>query len=288
MLGAMDLDLLDTFVAVLQSGGFAKAAARRHITQSTVSQQMKRLAEQAGHPLFAAAGRRRVATPAAELLHGYAQRLLALRDDATRALGEGTAGEAVRIGATQDFAETRLPAVLRAFHAAHPRVRLEVRVGPSQDLTRLVEDSSLDVAVVFAAAGDKLAAPFARERARWLAGPGFVPPAAGAPWPLALFDAPCVFRAAALQALDAARLPWRILYSTPSLSGLLAAVRAGLAVTLRLERHAQKGLHALGSRDGLPAVPGFRVALVTAGSPSAATRALCAALRSEARGRAPG
>jgi DNA-binding transcriptional LysR family regulator len=275
----MDLDLLRTFVAVVQSGGFAKAAARRHVTQSTVSQQMKRLADQAGHALFTTRGRRRVPTASAELLLGYAQRLLALHDDAARALGEGSARDLVRVGATQDFAETRLPAALRAFHHTHPRVQIEVRVGSSPELTRLVEAAALDVAVVFDAGGDRLAAPLARERGCWLAGPGFAPPAPGQPWPLALFEAPCGFREAALRALDAARLPWRIVYSTPSLSGLLAAVRAGFAVTLRLARHSQKGLHAVGPREGLPAAGNFRLALVTGEPPSPAARALCVALR---------
>jgi DNA-binding transcriptional LysR family regulator len=139
--------------------------------------------------------------------------------------------------------------------------------------------------VVFASASDKLATPFASERARWLAAPDFVPPTSGQPWPLALFDAPCAFRGAALQALDAARLPWRIVYSTPSLSGLLAGVRAGLAISLRLAHHSQRGLHALGPRDGLPAVTSFRVALVTADPASPSARALCVALRADARGR---
>jgi len=285
----MDIDLLRTFVAVVESRSFATAAGRRHMTQSTVSQQMKRLAEQAGHPLFASQGRRRVLTSSGELLVGHAQRLLALHDDALRALGDTTDGQVVRVGSTQDFAETRLPAVLRAFHASHPRVRPEVRVGSSQDLARLVDAGTLDVAVVFAA-GDGRAtlagsAAFARERTAWLAAPDFVPPAPGQPWPLALFDAPCAFREAALQALDHAGLPWRIVYSTPSLSGMLAAVRAGLAVTLRLQRHGQKGLRALGAREGLPAVPGVRVCLLTASPPSAAARALCVALRAEARAR---
>jgi DNA-binding transcriptional LysR family regulator len=274
----MDLELLRTFVAILQSGSFAKAAARRHITQSTVSQQMRRLADQAGHPLFSTEGRRRVPTPSAELLLGYAQRLLALHDEAARALDDGDAPDVVRLGTTQDFAEVRLPAVLRTFRQSHPRVRLEVRVGASQELARLVEARSLDAAVVFAGTGDKVTQPLARERACWLAGRGFVAPAGGRPWPLALFDAPCAFRAAAIQALDAARIPWQIVYATPSLSGLLAAVRAGFAVTLRLARHSQKGLRALGTRDGLPAVARFPVALLTADTPTPATRALCAAL----------
>ena len=282
----VDVDLLRTFVAVVESAGFARAAARRHMTQSTVSQQMKRLAEQAQHPLFTSAGRRRVLTPSGELLRGYAQRLLALHDDALRALGETDLGEVVRVGATQDFAETRLPAVLRAFHQTHPRVRPEVRVGASQDLARLVDEAALDVAVVFAARDGRVNIPaFARERAAWLAAPDFVPPAPGQPWPLALFDAPCAFRQAALQALDTAGLPWRIAYTTPSLSGLLAAVRAGLAITLRLGRHGQKGLRAIGAREGLPAVSAFRVSLLTASPPSPEARALCAALRADARAR---
>jgi len=281
----MDLELLRTFVAVVDSAGFAKAAGRRHMTQSTVSQQMKRLAEQAGHPLFAIDGRRRILTPSGELLLGYARRLLALHDDALRALGEKTAGDLVRIGSPQDFAETRLPDALRAFHRSHPRVHAEVRVGSSPELARLVDESALDVAIVFTARG--AATPlFARERGCWLAAPDFTPPASGEPWPLALFDAPCAFREAALQALDTARLPWRIVYSTPSLSGLLAAVRAGLAITLRTARHGQKGLRALGAREGLPTVKPFGLALLTAAPPSPAARALASALRTAARARA--
>lgn len=281
----MDLELLRTFVAVVESGGFARAATRRHLTQSTVSQQMKRLAEQAGQPLFSARGRRRVPTPAAELLLGYARRLLSLHDDAARALEERRESDSVRLGVTQDFAEARLPAALRAFAGAHPRSRVEVRVGASAELSRLVEAGALDLAVVFEASDKPAFAPLAREKGSWLGGRGFTPPAPGEPWPLALFDSPCVFRNAALAALDAAELPFRIVYSTPSLSGLLAAVRAGLAVTLRLSRHSQKGLYALGAKQGLPSAGAFRVGLVTAEAPPAVARALASVLRSEMRRR---
>lgn len=281
----MDLELLRTFVAVVDSGGFARAGARRHLTQSTVSQQMKRLADQAGQPLFSARGRRRVPTPAAEVLLGYAKRLVALHDDAARALEQGVGSDSVRIGVTQDFAEARLPAVLRAFASGHPQSRVEVRVGASSELSRLVEAAALDLAVVFDTGEKSASAALSREKGCWLAGRGFTPPAPGEPWPLALFDAPCVFRDAALGALDAAGLPFRVVYSTPSLSGLLAAVRAGLAITLRLSRHTQKGLYPLGAKQGLPSVGAFRMALVTADSPSAVARAMVAALRSEMRRR---
>src|SRR3954468_11420431 len=145
----MDLELLRTFVAVLESGSFARAGVRRHVTASTVSLQMKRLSEQAGRRLFSADGRRRVPTPAAELLFGYAQRLIALHEDAAHALDTDATSELVRLGSTQDFADVHLPAVLRSFSSSHPRVRLEVRVGPSHELVRLARDALLDAAVVF-------------------------------------------------------------------------------------------------------------------------------------------
>ena len=280
-MGAVDLDLLRTFTAVIETGGFGKAAARRHITQSTVSLQMKRLAEEVGHPLFTAAGRARAPTPSAELLFGYALRMLALHEEAMGALN-GAAREIVRVGATQDFAESRLPSALYAFNQSHPQIGVEVRVGQSRELARAVFEGELDLAVVFDT-GERLSTPLSNERGAWLAAPGFNPPEAGAPWPLALFDAPCVFRDAATRCLDEARIPWRVVYSTPSLSGLLAAVRAGLAVTLRLARHSQKGLKPLPVAAGLPRPARFRLALVKAEQATAGARALSQTLRAEAR-----
>lgn len=277
----MDLDLLKTFTAVIETGGFGKAGARRHLTQSTVSMQMKRLAEEVGQALFTATGRTRTPTPAAELLFGYAQRMLALHEEAFAALN-GARQELVRVGATQDFAEARLPSALRAFNQSHPEVAVDVRVGRSRELTRAVLDGELDLAVVFDA-GERFAIPLSSERGAWLAAPGFRPPEPGAPWPLALFEPPCVFRDAATRWLDEARVPWRVAYSTPSLSGLLAAVRAGLAVTLRLARHSQKGLKTLARGAGLPTPSTFRLALVKGERVTAGTRALAQTLRAEAR-----
>ena len=285
---AFDSDLLVTLVAIADRGGFARAASHLHLTQSTVSQHMKRLEGHAGRPLFAAAGRRRVLTDAGELLLGYARRILALHDAAGLALRDGEAAGVVRIGATQDFAEARLPALLRAFSRLHPRVSVEARVGQSRELRELVDAAALDVAVVFDEPRGRPGVRVGREPAAWLAAPDFARPASGEPWPLALFDAPCVFRAAALRALDARRIPWRIAYASPSLTGIRAAVRAGVAVTARLARDAHGGLAVLGSRDGLPRLEAFHVALLTSTEPpSTAVSALVSLLRGQAAGATP-
>jgi DNA-binding transcriptional LysR family regulator len=278
---AFDGDLLQTFVAVIDCGGFAKAGLRRHLTQSTVSQQMRRLEERAGRPLFAPAGRQRALTEAGETLLRYARKILALYDAAATSLRDSEAGGLVRIGVPQDFAEARLPTLLRALHRSHPGVRLEVRVGVSRDLRSLVEASVIDAAVVL---HDPRARPgilLAHKRAGWLASPDFERPAPGEPWPLALFDPPCLVRESALQALDAARIPWRIAYSSASLTGLFAAVRAGLAVTARLAEDAAHGLRLLDHRAGLPALGRFRFELLLGAEPmSPAVKTLASVLRS--------
>jgi DNA-binding transcriptional LysR family regulator len=81
---------------------------------------------------------------------------------------------------------------------------------------------------------------------------GDLPWRAGEPVPLALFEAPCLFRTAATEALDAAGMAWTISYTSPSLPGLWAAVAAGLCVTLRTVAGLPKSLRVLGPRDGLP------------------------------------
>ena len=74
------------------------------------------------------------------------------------------------------------------------------------------------------------------------------------PVPLVLLDAPCIFRSLAIEALDAHGIPWRIAYSTSSLSGLRAAVRAGLGITPRTATVREDGLHYVPHRRKMPAL----------------------------------
>jgi DNA-binding transcriptional LysR family regulator len=203
-------------------------------------------------------------------------------DAAAAALRDAETGGVVRIGVPQDFAESRLPALLRALHRSHPGVRLEVRVGVSRHLRSLVDDAVLDVAVVLRDPRGRPGVLLALKRAAWLAAPDFSRPAPGEPWPLALFDPPCLVRDAAIHALDAQRVPWRIAFSSSSLTGIFAAVRAGLAVTPRLADDAGRGLRALDRRVGLPALRRFRFEVVFgADPPSPVVRALLATLRGD-------
>src|SRR5258708_12826593 len=115
-----DLELLRSFVSVVDSGGFTGAGERVHRTQSTVSQQIKRLEDDVGQPLLNRTAKGVTPTEAGERLLSYARRLLSLaeeaRDVVTRPGNEG----AVRLGIPEDFAAYRLAKLLASFSRSHP------------------------------------------------------------------------------------------------------------------------------------------------------------------------
>src|ERR1700738_1048081 len=149
------LELLRSFVSVVDPGGFTRAGERVHRTQSTVSQQIKRLEEDVGQPLLNRTAKDVTPTEAGERLLSYARRLLSLaeeaRDVVTRPGNEG----AVRLGVPEDFAAYRLTKLLAAFSRSHPTLRLDVRADQSANLKRDLERGELDLALFKRAANEK-------------------------------------------------------------------------------------------------------------------------------------
>ncbi|MBE7211975.1 MAG: LysR family transcriptional regulator [Gluconacetobacter diazotrophicus] len=303
----LDTDALRTFLAGFDLGSFARAAARVGRSQSAVSSQLRRLEEQVGRTLVRKAGRGLALTEAGETLLGYARRLLELNDEAVERLREAELAGPVRLGLPQDFADTALPAVLRRFARAHPGVRIELEVDRSAVLAERTLGAALDLALAW---GDANGAPHAVRVAEiptsWIAPPDWcVPdiPVRDNPvrdaLPLVAFSPPCRFRAAAAAALDAAGLSWRPCFTSPSLSGLWAAVRGGLGLTARTAIGMPDTLAALDpAAAGLPPLPPMPLTLYRAeAEPAPAVRRLAEilldAIRTEAaaplaRPRSPG
>jgi DNA-binding transcriptional LysR family regulator len=230
-----DLVALKTLVTAVDLNGFGKAAERLHRTPGAVSQQLKALEEKVGTPLFRKVGRQQVLTEAGELLVGFARRLLQLNDEAAIALrGVHLDGE-VRFGMPQDFADSGLPQALARFARVQPGVRLDIAVDRSATLLAGLARGDLDLAIAF---GDVsgIEKPLARLPIRWLAHPDLILPA-GKPVPLLVMGPPCDFRQAAIDALDRAKRPWRIVMSSGSVSAIWAAAQAGLGVTARAAVH---------------------------------------------------
>lgn len=229
----LSADALQSMIALADEGSFQRAAEKRNLTQAAISQQVRKLEDQLGQDVFRKSGRRMVLTEAGQLLVAHARKIISAQQEAMLALSGHNADGVIRVGVPQDYAEEMLPSVLRRFAKRYPRMRLEVRVDKNQTLLQEMRDGRrLDIVLVITDA-DKLAnRPLARPNIDWLASEDFL--WVSGPVPLVLLDAPCMFRARALEALQRAGTSYRVAYSTGSLAGARAAVAAGLGVMARI------------------------------------------------------
>jgi DNA-binding transcriptional LysR family regulator len=273
------MDVLRTFVTGFELGSFARAADRLGRSQSAVSTQLRKLEEQAGQPLVQKSGRKLALTGAGESMLSYAKRILELNDEAVDTVRGSEVEGWVRLGLPQDFAESWLPGVLGRFARAHPKVRVEVQVDRSGPLIDKTIKGELDMSLVWGEGSD---APHAERVAdfpiAWIGRSDWagVQSLGAEPLPLIAFAPPCSFRSAGIAALDSAGIPWRIVFTSPSLSGLWAAAEAGLGITLRSAIHLPQSLSALDSTEfGLPKLPTIPLALHRAeAEPNAAVQRL--------------
>lgn len=140
--------LLRSFVAVVDCANFTRAAQRLHLTQSTVSQQIRRLEDSVGCKLLDREQRRVMATPEGERLLAYARRILALQEEAREVLVDLQSEGVLRLGVPEDFAAERLMPILSRFGLEHPGVRLEVTCGLGPELMRVYRQGEFDLLLV--------------------------------------------------------------------------------------------------------------------------------------------
>lgn len=232
-----DLDVMRTFVTGIELGSFAKAADRLGRSTSAVSAQLKKLEEQVGSPILRKSGRGMLPTAAGETLLAYGRRLLELNDEAAAAVRGVDLEGWIRLGIPEDFGERILTDVLGRFARAHPRVRIEARIARNATLLDLITSGQLDLALTW---NSDITTPHSEHLCdfamHWIgaAYPQLQASYSGdEPLPLVAFEAPCLMRSCATSALDRANIPWRLSFTSPSLSGIWAAVAAGLGVTVR-------------------------------------------------------
>jgi DNA-binding transcriptional LysR family regulator len=275
----LDLELLNTLVCVVDEGSFTRAGERVHRTQSTVSQQIRKLEELVGRALLLRdrTGNQVTATEHGELLAQYARRLLALSREAQDMLASEVTLEPVRIGVPEDFDARRMSAMLSGFVRTKPGVRLETVSGMSVDLNRKLAAGEIEIALVKREPGSGECVASWPESLVWVKGEGVE--WTDDPVPLALFPQGCVYRRRAIRCLDKARRRWRVAFGSHSLTGIQAAVSSGLGVSV-LPTTAVLPEHQVCS--GLPDLPPTELALVTSGAAlNAVQQALVEFLREE-------
>ena len=222
----LDPDLLRCFLAVTDSGGFTAAGERIGLSQSAVSLKVKRLENQLDRRLFARTSRSLALTEDGELLQGLARRLLAMNEEAVRRLTAPPLEGRLRLGVSEYLVPQHLPGLLAGFRRAHPRVRLEVRIGLSSDLLPQLEAGGLDLVFAKRDPGDRHGRVIAEEPLVWVGSAELTAP--HEPLALLTMPPPCSYRAAAVGALDRIGRDWEIVFTSPSIMGVQAAVTAGL------------------------------------------------------------
>jgi len=270
----LELDLLRTFVLAVDLDSFARAADQVARSQSAVSLQMQRLEEITGQQLFLKQGRGWRLTASGEMLLGYARQMLDLNSQALTALTATHIAGKVRLGLPADFAESGLPIALARFAAIHPQMEIEVTLDRLAILAQQLQSGKLDVVISFGKEVPEAAIPIGPLPIRWIGGVNNTV-ASQQPLPLLLFEAPCLFRSAGLNALEKIKRNWRPALTSGSVAGMWAAAQAGLGITVRTEIGMPPGCKALTSSSGLPALPDVQVFMLThKKTPSAAVKRL--------------
>lgn len=259
---AFDLDLLRTFAAVVDSGGFTRAAERVHLTQSTVSQQVKKLEANVGRILLLrdkSTGSVQT-TEEGEVLLSYARRLLATAEEAMEIIRKPAAPKTVRLGVPEDFAGRRLIDLLSGFSLASPHIRLDTVSGWSTELRRLLEAGEIDLALVKREPGDGASLASWNEELVWVESASR--PAREDPVPLAVFPVGCIYRERAIRAVERSGRRWRIAYTSQGLMGVQAAVASGLGISLLPSDAVLPEHRKLGPSEGFDDQPDSELALI--------------------------
>lgn len=273
MLNNLDLELLRTFVTVVERESFAAAAESVNRTQPAITQQMHRLEDQLGKTLFRKSGRTKQLTDDGLKLLAYSRRLLALNDEACLAMTGTTVTGEVRIGAPMDVADSILPNLLKHFAAAFPSVRMTINVGQSPFLMQAMKRGEIDMTVSLRQDLEHRSIVLRTSPTVWLCANDYRHDR-NQPLPLIVADEPSIFRKLAMLHLERAGIPWRLSYGSPSLPGIIAAVRAGLGVTARSVEIMNADFRVLGEADGLPRLPDVIYYLYLSRSPNSRARHL--------------
>ncbi|MEQ8394313.1 LysR substrate-binding domain-containing protein [Thalassobaculum sp.] len=250
----LNSDALRTFLAVAEAGSVTGGAERIYRSQSAASLQIKKLEGMLGQPVFSRHGRGVKLTDAGETLLPVARDVIRTLDATLRNLTSDDLHGKLRLGIPDDQSQDTLSRVVGEFAQSHPLVELEVTCALSAGFADALASGALDLAIYEVSHPQPGLEVLRQERICWMASRHHEPLARD-PVPVALFDRDCWWRDAALEALRASDRPFRIAYSSQSVAGVAAAIKAGIAVGLLSETCMTPDFRQLGAEDGFREMP---------------------------------
>ncbi len=280
----LDFSLIRAFLAVVEAGGITRAAPALGCSQAAVSQQIRRLDEALESKLFERTGRRLVLAPAGERLLSQAQRLVAMNDEVWSSMRTPAFEGEVRLGVPYDIIGSFVPAILRRFAKAQPRVRVSLVCEDSAVVREALVSGGVDIAMTTETDCGRHGETLRTDRLVWVGVPGGDAHTRD-PLPVSLGAPTCVFRPVAIEALGRARRDWRAVCEVSRLEPVYAAIEAGIAVAPLLRSSVPERFEILGREARLPALPEFRINLYAPPRLSPAARDLAEHVRASFSGR---
>jgi DNA-binding transcriptional LysR family regulator len=256
----LDIDLIRTFISVADHSNMTAAANVRYLTQSAVSQQIKRLEAMLGATLFERDRRGLKLTPAGEHLLAKGRRLIALNDDIWAEMTAAEVTGKVRLGLPYDLVAPCIAPVIKAYAMAYPHVEVSLSCAASPDLIGSLAAGEVDLIVVEEPQGQSAGECLRVERLVWVGAKN-----GGAylktPLPVSMVSDTCAFRPAVLAALQDHDRSWRTVFENGNIEATTATVRADLAVTAWLVSTVPPDLEILGPDKAPTDLPHFAINL---------------------------
>jgi DNA-binding transcriptional LysR family regulator len=268
MMARLELDLLHTFVAVVEAGSLSAAAPRLFRSQSAVSEQLRKLEQTVGVSLLSRGKTGVTPTPAGARLLDHARNLLALSEAAVREVqGTQIEGE-LRLAITEYFRPSAIAPILARIQRAYPNLRLHVSIQKSAEIEGALQAKQFDIGIPMRVADQRRRAKadsaikLARESLHWVAAEA-VDGANAKPLPLILLPDTCSLHQLVLRELRRRRIEFYIAHTASGVAGAQQALLAGLGVTCLNESSVPANAQILKPLRQLPKMPDVEFALLS-------------------------
>jgi DNA-binding transcriptional LysR family regulator len=246
----LDITPLRSLLAIASEGGFHRAASSLDLTQSAVSQHVRRLEAVVGAPLVERDGRRTRFTTAGETLVTEARQILEAHDRALTRFAVAQAPQ-LTIGVTEHASDLILPPVIATLGDLCPELKVQFRFDRTRRLNESLDQGAIDIAVFVAEASERSGVPVGTLPLRWCAAPGWQRPSDPAePLPIV-----------AMRVLAERHISATVVGEAAYLAGALNAARAGLGAALIAFRGAPP--EGLVERLDMPEAPGIHLSVRT-------------------------
>ncbi len=259
-------DSLRTFVMVVEVGWFAKAGDLLGLSQPAVSLQIKRLEDLLGYKLFKKQGQRQVLNQYGELLLPMAKQMMQYNDAILQQFTSESITGKVRLGIPSEFAARILPSIIGDFVSLYPEVSLEVKSRLSKHLLSASRQDQFDLVLALNERLNSDKFPiFMQDELVWV---GDLAQAKNEVVTLVTAPEGCIYRRRATDALKSANIKYRIVYSNADLTGLIAALKEGLGITVLAKSTVPSDLNFQAQSKYLPALGSIGISLIKSGGES--------------------